>query len=223
MNTPLRFTIATLSLVLAVGCAKNDGAQAPQGQPGQFPQPQQTKSTQAEADKAIADLAASGPILQQAPEPTLQFTDDELKAYEDLIKKNEENYVRVQSFNGKDGLVVSGQESLEQTRQMIVAKKQALENVRAQKAQVSAIESKDARMSELKAQLETDATELDRQLIPTKNWAPEKLQAYEDGVNRVDATLHEMEVVGGRSFNKSVHQTANNARRALLDAARKNQ
>ena len=214
MNTFSRLALASLSLAFVAGCAKSESQKAEDQQ-------KQTQEVRNDADSAVADLSASMPALVTSPEPTEKWNDEELKNYEALVKKNEDNLIRVQSYNGKAGVQIAGQASLEEIRQTIVSKKQALQAARTKKGEAAAEQSKDNKVDALKAQYDRDTNFLEGEGIPTASWTVEKLKAYEDAVNRVDQALHDLQVTDGDGIITAARKKLNDGRRALVNEAKK--
>ncbi len=218
MNAFLKTGIAALSLttvmILVSACAKTEEQKKQDQQ-------QQTAQTKADADKALQDLTVSLPALRVAPEPTAKWTEAELKQYQDLIDTNERNLNKFESYNGQNGVQIKGEASRAETRKLFVDKRNALQVARAEQAKISAEQAKKTRVDQLKAQYDTDSNYLEGAGVPVKGWPEDKLVVYEKAVQRVEQTLHELEVTDGQGFVTEARKVLNETRKKLVQEARK--
>jgi hypothetical protein len=214
MNTFIKFSFVALAISTGIGCAKTESQKVQEQQA-------KTQDTKAEADRALADLTASLPQLRQKPEPTENWNDQDFKTYQDLLDTNERNLNKLESFNGKDGVKIQGEQSLTETRKMINQKRVVLQTARTKRAEATVAQSKEARVAELNKQLETDSNYLETEGAPTNSWPEDKIAKYEAALTRIDATLHELETTAGESAGNQEKKKKNEDRRALIASARK--
>lgn len=214
MNHKVKLSIAACSMALVLGCQKTESQKVQDQQ-------QRQQDTKAEADRTLGELTKSLAQLRAKPEPTEKWTDAELKSYADLLDSNERNLNKLVMLNGKDNVHIQGEQSLEESRRMINSKRTLLQAARTKRAEQSATQTKEARISELNHQYDTDSNFLEGEGIPSKSWDDAKLAKYEEAVDRVDKTLHELDATAGESVATTVRKTMNETRRGLVANAKK--
>lgn len=147
----------------------------------------QTSQEQAKsnADTAISDLKASATKMDNMGTPSETWSDAQLAEYDQVLSACDANADRVESLDGKDGVVIYGTWSLPRLRMIVSNNRSILIRVRAKKAEYV---KDQARLDKLKVQQD----EVLAFGAPDETWDQARLANFTAALDRLDATLDEL-------------------------------
>lgn len=188
---------AAVSIVLTTGCAKSN-----------------SEHSKSNADSAISDLKRSASELDAMGVPNSNWSDADMLEYERRLNATAHSANRVQSADGKDGVIIVGSYSLVRLRQLLASRRYDLRMAREKKAAAVAATNaanakaaaaaaaptdpaslKQAKINELQASLRMDGNNLDEAGQPDANWPEAKLKRYGQWLDRMEKTVGELETL----------------------------
>jgi hypothetical protein len=169
-------SIGFLGLVLAfgVGCAKSPEEKA-----------------KSQADDAIASLKKNANSLDAMGTPKGTWTEGELNNYESLLNALEGDIVKVESMDGKDGVIITGSWSLIDLRRIIRHNRGVLSEAHSARGKRLKAEKHD-QYRDLQAQ---DLAELQKLGDPSITWPREKLVTYIGLLEKIESRQREMDSI----------------------------
>lgn len=170
--------LASVSLTLAAGCAPSSSSPEAKAQ-----------ATKDSADQALADLKRDAAALDAMGTPSATWSDSDLDKYESLLKAIESDTNRVESFDGKDGVYITGKWSLTTLREIIAKNRSILVKARSEKlAGTSSIDQEAKERAALSA-LKSSAEKLDKAGTPNASWSKDQLDRYESDLKDFEMAI----------------------------------
>lgn len=167
-------SIGFLGLVLAlgVGCAKSPEEKA-----------------KSQADDAIASLKKNASSIDAMGTPKGTWTEGELNNYESLLNALEGDIVKVESMDGKDGVIIMGSWNLIDLRRIVRHNRGVLSEARAAHGKRLIAEKHDqTRELNLK-----DLAEFQKLGDPSITWPREKLVTYIGLLEKIESRQREID------------------------------
>jgi hypothetical protein len=167
-------SVGFLGLIFAagIGCAKSPEEKA-----------------KSQADEAIATLNSNASSIDAMGTPRGTWSEGELTKYEGLLNTLEGDITRVESFDGKDGVIIMGSWSLIDMRRKISHNRGILREAHTARARLQSADKHD-QLRDLQGQ---DFAELQKLGDIDSSWPREKLLVYLSLLEKIETRQHGMD------------------------------